>query len=62
MGGMAEGDTQMKRVRTLLVRALVGALLLLSLSATLASADPGPSGGSDGGSTQLVLPEDPGLE
>ncbi len=62
MGGMAEGDTQMKRVRTLLVRAFVGALLLLSLGATVASADPGPSDASDGGSTQLVLPEDPGLE
>ena len=51
----------MKRVRTLLVRAIVGALVLLSLGASVASADTGRSGGSDGGSTQFVLPEDPGF-
>ena len=62
MGGMGEGDTQMKRVRTLLVRVIVGTVLLLSLSASVASADPGGSSGSDRGSTQFVLPEDPGLE
>ena len=63
MGGMQEGETQMKRVRTLLVRAFVGALLLLTLSASVASADTGLWNGSHGGSTQLyLLPEDPGLE
>ena len=62
MGGMAEGETQMKRVRTLLVHAFVGALLLLALSASVASADPGPSGGFDGGSAPSLLPEDPGLD
>ena len=63
MGGMAEGETQMKRLRTLLVRAFVGALLLLTLGANVASADPGLWNGSQGGSTQLyLLPEDPGLE
>ena len=62
MGGMGEGDTQMRRVRTLLVRAIVGALVLLSLGASVASADSGRSSGFDGGSTQFLLPEDPGLE
>ena len=53
----------MKPVRTLVLRATVLALLLLSLSATLASADDGfltPDG--EGGSVQFLLPEDPGLE
>ena len=59
MGGMGEGDTQMKRVRTLLVRAIVGALVLLSLGASVASADPGLN---ERGSSQFMLPEDPGLE
>lgn len=49
----------MRRVRTLLVRAIVGALVLLSLGASVASADPGLN---DRGSTQYMLPEDPGLE
>jgi hypothetical protein len=52
----------MKRVRTLLVRAFVGALLLLTLGASAASADPGQWGSDDGGSIQLVLlPQDPGI-
>ena len=59
MGGMGEGDTQMTRLRRLLVRTLVGALVLLSLGASVASADPGISG-SPHASTQAV-PEDPGF-
>ena len=63
MGGMAEGETQMKRVRTLLMRAFVGALLLLAIGSRTASADPGLPRGSAGASTQqCLLPEDPGLE
>lgn len=59
---MAKGDTQMTRVRRLLVRALVSALLLLSLGASIANADTGLSGGSGGGSTQdYLIPEDPGF-
>ena len=53
----------MKPVRMLVLRATVLALLLLSLSASLASADDGwltPE--SAGGSVQFLLPEDPGLE
>ena len=52
----------MKPVRTLLMRAIVLALLLLSLSASLASADDGllaPDNGS--GNAPTLLPEDPGL-
>jgi hypothetical protein len=59
---MGEGDTQMRRVRTLLVRAIVGALVLLSLGASLASAADGRAGGADRGSAQFLLPEDPGLD
>jgi hypothetical protein len=63
MGGTAEGETQMKRVGTLLLRAFVGALLLLAVAAGTASADPGLGApGADGGSGKfLLLPEDPGL-
>ena len=53
----------MKPVRTLVLRATVLALLLLSLSASLATADDGvltPAG--VGGTVQFLLPEDPGLE
>jgi len=52
----------MRRVRTLLVRAIVGALVLLSLGASVASADDGRSGEAGVGSAQFLLPEDPGLE
>ncbi len=62
MGGMGEGDTQMRRVRTLLVRTIVGALVLLSLGAGVARAEDGRPTGADPGSAQLLLPEDPGLE
>ena len=63
MGGMAEGETQMKRIRTTALRALVGALLLLTVGASTASADPGLRVDAGGASTQqCLLPEDPGLE
>jgi hypothetical protein len=53
----------MKRVSTLLLRAFVGALLLLAVVAGTASADPGLAAPADGGSSQILsLPEDPGLE
>jgi hypothetical protein len=53
----------MKPVRMLVLRATVLALLLLSLSASLASADDGAlNAGSTGGNVQVVLPEDPGLD
>ena len=62
-GGGTRGETHMKPVRTLVLRATVVALLLLSLSASLATANDGwltPE--SAGGSAQFLLPEDPGLE
>ena len=55
---MAKGDTQMTRFRRLLVRALVCALLLLSLGASIANADTGLSGGS---TQDYLIPEDPGF-
>lgn len=59
---MAKGDTQMTRFRRLVLRALVCALLLLSLGASVANADPGLWGGSSGGSVQnYLIPEDPGF-
>ena len=51
----------MKRVGTLLVRSLIGALLLLALTANVASADPG-RGSSHGAQPQLLQPEDPGTD
>jgi hypothetical protein len=53
----------MKPVRTLVLRAALLALLVLSLSPSFASADEGaltPS--SAGGAVEFLLPEDPGLE
>jgi hypothetical protein len=55
---MVKGDTQMTRFRRLLVRALVCALLLLSLSARVANADTGPS---DSSTQDNLIPEDPGF-
>jgi hypothetical protein len=57
----------MKRVRTLLVRAIVAALLLLNLGASVATADTGrldgPVGHFGGRLLQiLMLPEDPGIQ
>jgi hypothetical protein len=53
----------MKPVRKLVVRATFLALLLLALSVSLASADEGLLAPDDaGGSVQILLPEDPGLE
>lgn len=49
----------MKRLGTLLARALVGALLLVALGSSIASADPGATGPA--GTVQAVLPEDPGI-
>ena len=62
MGGMAKGDTQMKQVRRLLIRAFVCALLLLSLGASVANADSSLRDGSSRESTQdYLIPEDPGF-
>jgi hypothetical protein len=59
---MVKGDTHMKQVRKVLIRALVCALFLLGLSASVASADTGSWGGYSGGSTQnYLIPEDPGF-
>ena len=59
---MTKGDTQMKQVQRLLIRAFVCALLLLSLGRSVANADTGLLGGSGGGSTQdYLIPEDPGF-
>ena len=57
----------MKRVRTLVVRAFAGALFLLMLGASVASADTGCFDGrlepvGYGVPQILMLPEDPGLE
>jgi hypothetical protein len=51
----------MKRVRTLLLAATLGALLLLTVGAGRASADPGLWDGSGDAANFHVLPEDPGL-
>jgi hypothetical protein len=52
----------MKQVRTLLMRALILAVLLVALSSSLASADPGPLGpGAATTTSQAVIPEDPGI-
>lgn len=60
MGGMLEGDTEMTRTKRLLVRAILCALLLLSLSASVARADSSSPAGCSGPAD--VLPEDPGLD
>jgi hypothetical protein len=61
----------MKRARTLVARAIVGALLLVALTSSIASADPGrlppvlpglPEDPGIGFLPCLVLPEDPGIE
>ena len=54
----------MKRVRRLLVRAGILALLLLSLGTSVARADDGwLTAGATGDSIQdLLIPEDPGFE
>lgn len=53
----------MKRTGRLLVRAVLCALLLLGLSASVARAESGPNTGSSGAEWQAnMLPEDPGLE
>ena len=51
----------MKRVGRLLARSLVGALLLLALTANVASADPGKGHGHAQAGALLAQPEDPGL-
>ncbi|HKW77726.1 MAG TPA: hypothetical protein VJQ09_01430 [Candidatus Limnocylindria bacterium] len=58
----------MKRVRSLLLRALLIALLLVPFTGTVATADPGTNGSivpqvlpEDPGILPLRLPEDPGL-
>ena len=58
-----EGDTQMRRVARLLVRATLCALLLLAVNASAALAESGQYASSPGAGGQAnVLPEDPGLE
>lgn len=58
-----EGDTVMKRTGRLLVRAVLCALLLLGLSASVGRAESGSNTGSSGAEWQMnMLPEDPGLE
>lgn len=53
----------MKPLHALVLRATVLALLLLSLSASVASADDGLLAPDNGGANvPTVLPEDPGLE
>ncbi len=53
----------MKRLRTLLARAILGAVLLVALNASMASADPGRgnSGAAPTPTSQAALPEDPGI-
>jgi len=51
-----------KRVRTFLVRAIVGALLLVALAGSVAYADDGSAYGSGGSTTTNAVPEDPGIE
>jgi len=51
----------MKQVRTLLLGATIGALLLLTIGAGSASADPGLWDGSRGAANTNLLPEDPGV-
>ena len=58
---MGRGETQMKRVRTLLVRAIVGALLLVALAGSVAYADDGIPGSGGVPAIPDLLPEDPGI-
>src|SRR5438093_5484765 len=72
-GGHGRGETKMKRSASLLSRAVLVALLLLSLVGGVASADPGdqgqnfdshgPNDGAPSGwlDDDLRLPEDPGF-
>ncbi len=57
-----EGDTQMRRTRKLLVRAILCALLVLSLGASAANAESSRYGSPGATGQALTLPEDPGLE
>ena len=50
----------MKRLRTLALRALVAALLLVAVTGGPASADPGSAAVGRGGPTTQALPDDPG--
>jgi hypothetical protein len=52
----------MKRVRILVVRAVVAALLLMALAGSLAYADDGDALGSGAPTVPNVIPEDPGIE
>jgi len=53
----------MKRLRMLLLRAIVGALLLTALAGSVVYADGNGPVGLGGGSTQpSAVPEDPGIE
>jgi hypothetical protein len=62
-GEAAKGETQVTPLRTLVVRALVGALLLVALSAGAADARSHRAPAVAGlAQTQFLLPEDPGLE
>ena len=52
----------MKRVRTVVVRAIVAALLLVALAGSLAYADDGVQPVSGDPTVPNVVPEDPGIE
>jgi len=63
-GGPVKGETQMTRVGVLITRALIVALLLLSVGGGVASADPGNGNSSPSVSGPALntntLPDDPG--
>jgi hypothetical protein len=53
----------MKRLRTLLVRATIGVLLLVALAGSVVYADTtGPVGSGAGFTVPSAVPEDPGIE
>lgn len=61
LGGLVKGETQVKHLGSLLARAIVLALLLLTIGGGIANADTGFAGAPDVFTTS-VLPDDPGYD
>ncbi len=61
MGGLVKGETQVTRMGALLARAIVLALLLLTIAGGVADAG-GPFAGSGGTVGTAALPDDPGYD
>ena len=61
LGGLVKAETQVTHLGSLLARAIVLALLLLTIGGGVANAD-SPNAGAPGVFTTSVLPDDPGYE